>query len=270
MTKQFDVPILLLIFNRPEMTRKVLASIRLIKPKKLYIAADGPRDKGDISKCLAARKIVKEVNWPCRVKTLFQDNNLGCGLGPVTGINWFFKHVEAGIILEDDCLPAPSFLYFCQELLNHYWNNSSIMHISGNNFQYGKKFGHGSYYFSQYTHNWGWATWRRAWRHNNYRLLSREKRKQVWDKQWLMSVEKAKGLAILPNVNLVSNIGFGAEATHTKKIERYAKLPLQTMKFPLVHPKSISRNVMADFLTYHNHFGGSTLGFIFQELSKLI
>lgn len=265
---QLDTPILLMIFNRPDISDKSFEVIRSMKPRQLFICADGPRKDRllDAEKCAKAREIVTRVDWPCELKTLFQKENLGCGLGSVTGINWMFEHVDRGIIMDDDCLPNPSFFYFCQELLKKYENNPKIMHISGNNFQNGIKRGKGSYYFSEYTHNWGWATWARAWKYNDFFMVSPELQKHIWDKQWLNSVHKQKGLAILPNVNLVSNIGSGIDATHTSEITGYSNMPAQTMIFPLIHPKKIRKNRMADFYTYRKVFEGRLRTLIFKKI----
>lgn len=166
-----STPVLLIIFKRPDTTRQVLQAIRQVKPRQLFVAADGPRPDhpDEAEKCHQTRAVIEEVDWKCEVQTLFQQRNLGCGPGPVTGpvtaITWFFHNVEQGIILEDDCLPDLSFFRFCEELLDRYRYTEQIMHISGNNFLYGRKRGSASYYFSKYTHVWGWATWRRAWKY---------------------------------------------------------------------------------------------------------
>ena len=242
-----DTPVLFLIFNRPDTTEKVFNAIKQAKPKQLFISADGPRQEkpGEFEKCQAARKIVEQVDWDCDLQVLFRDNNLGCKKAVSSGINWFFEQVDEGIILEDDCLPDQSFFGFCQELLKYYRNNPKIMHISGNNFQFGRKRGNASYYFSIYNHIWGWATWKRAWQYydvtmadfeefkktNQIEKITRNKDEQAywmyffekvwrneidtWDYQNVYSMWKKQGLAILPNVNLVSNIGFTKDATHT-------------------------------------------------------
>lgn len=136
-----ETPILLLIFNRPDTTQEVFDAIKQAKPKRLFIAADGPRGEkpGEFEKCQAARKIVEQVDWECDFQGLFRENNLGCKKAVSSSISWFFDKVDEGIILEDDCLPDPSFFQFCEELLKHYRNNPKIMHISGNNFQCGRK-----------------------------------------------------------------------------------------------------------------------------------
>ncbi|MEK7104541.1 MAG: glycosyltransferase family 2 protein [Patescibacteria group bacterium] len=269
--KTFDSPVLFIIFNRPNATNLVFAEIKKIKPQKLFIAADGPRKDvpEDYKKCAQTREIIKKIDWPCEVKTLFHKENLGCGLGPLTAINWFFENVEEGIILEDDCVPDQSFFYFCQELLEYYRNNKKIMHISGDNFQYGKKRGFSSYYFSEYAHGWGWATWRRAWKYNNIELLNPELRRHIWDKQWYLSIRKRGGLAILPNVNLVSNIGIGGDSTHTKEPIHYANLPAKQIVFPLIHPKIILRHRLADFFTNRDMFKGSFKRLVFQKILNI-
>lgn len=236
-------PILFLIFNRPDTTQRVFEQIAKQQPLKLYIAADGPRESrtGELDLCEATRKIVETITWPCEVKRLFREENLGCKKAVSSAISWFFENEEEGIILEDDCLPHPDFFGFCEAMLNRYRNTEKVMHISGNNFQEGVKHGDSSYYFSSYAHIWGWATWKRAW--NKYSIgltqeestaiievkfkhyLERKYWKMVaaklhsgefntWDYQWTFTLWKHDGLAIIPNVNLVSNIGFGAASTH--------------------------------------------------------
>lgn len=276
----FQVPILLLIYNRPLVTERVLATLRKLSPAYLFIAADGPKDnEADIKSCEATRILLRNINWPCEVKTLMRERNLGCKLGVSTGISWFFENVEKGIILEDDCIADLSFFEFCSELLNYYKDDEQVMHISGINFQFGKVWGVGNYYFSRYPHVWGWATWRRAWKHYDvemsdlpdfiekdgllpifqkksirrywYKLLSYVSKGSLdtWDHQWAYAIWKKRGLAITPNVNLVSNIGFGAEATHTKTQSNLANLPTYSSG-NLAHPLSKSVCSKADFHTF--------------------
>jgi len=174
MGQEFNTPILFLVFNRPNTTQRVFNVIRQVKPKQLFVAADGPRrDKGaDEEKCEATREIVKQIDWDCEVKTLFREENLGCGKAVSSAITWFFENVEEGIILEDDCLPNLDFFGYCEELLDRYRDNREVMFIGGDNFQKGKKWGDASYYFSAYNHVWGWATWKRTWDIYDFKLDS--------------------------------------------------------------------------------------------------
>ena len=174
----FITPVLFIIFNRVETTKRVFEAIRNVRPLKLYVAADGPRPGNDADKvnCDEVRKIIDDVDWPCEIKTLFQDQNLNCGRAPSTAITWFFEHEEEGIILEDDCLPSTSFFRFCHELLAYYRHDNRVMHIGGNNFLEGwQKDPDYSYYFSRSGHIWGWATWRRAWQTFDFDMLLYEK-----------------------------------------------------------------------------------------------
>lgn len=250
--------VLFIIFNRPDTTQRVLDAIREAAPRQLFVAADGPREDrpDDHEKCRATREIIRQVDWDCELKTLFQGKNLGCGPGPVAAINWFFQNVEEGIILEDDCLPHPDFFRFCEELLDYYRDNERIMEITGNNFQCGQKRGDASYYFSTYTHNWGWATWRRAWRHYHHGLIPADDAKHVWDRQWMITVRRRRGLTVVPNVNLVSNIGFGTDATHTTHTAGFADLPAEGLGFPLIHPEAFAANRAADSHDLWFRFGG--------------
>ena len=262
------VPVLLIIFNRPEITMRTFAQIRKAKPRQLFVAADGPRPghPDDRERCRAAREVINEVDWDCELKTLFRDQNRGCGYGPAEAITWFFEHVEHGIILEDDCMPSESFFPYCAELLQKYSDDEKIWVISGTNplkRWYTKR---SSYIITKMGGTWGWATWRRAWKHFDYEAKKwftkegREKvshslgkqqyvevfakefdhyfetvREDVWDYQWLFARYYHGALSIVPSVNLISNIGFGEDATHTKD-ETFNMPGRQELEFPLTHP----------------------------------
>lgn len=165
-THQFDTPILLIIFKRPDTTQIVFDQLRKVKPKTLYVFADGPRKNriGEEEKCKLAREIIESVDWECNIKKNYNEENLGCKKAVSNAITWFFENEEQGIILEDDVVPNKSFFNFTSSLLEHYRYNSKVMYISGNNFLGNKTNVNGSYYFSIYPHIWGWATWRRAWK----------------------------------------------------------------------------------------------------------
>jgi hypothetical protein len=248
-------PVLLLIFNRPEMTRRVFAEIAEARPVRLYVAADGPRAgvSGELNRCEESRSIATKVDWNCDVATRFEAANVGLAKHVSTSITWFFEHEEEGIVLEDDCVPDLSFFRFCSELLHHYRADPRVMHISGSNLQFGRRRGRGSYYFSRYPQIWGWASWRRAWSLYDFSLRPSWQIDNTWDTQWLLSIERARGVAIVPNVNLVTNIGFGRDATHTKDMLRAASVAAEEMTFPLVHPELVQVDKAADTFTYYVH-----------------
>jgi len=250
-------------------------AIRKVRPAKLYIAADGPREgrKDDIDKCREVREIASAIDWDCDVTKLFRHENLGCGKGPSSAISWFFEHETEGIILEDDCLPSPSFFFFCAELLERYRYDTRIMEIGGNNFEKGISTGKDSYFFSNMIYIWGWATWRRAWKLYDYEMKyyneitdkgyldghydfnyerdhydyifqkmhtgdERTNRRTIWDYQWQFICKINSGLIIVPERNLVSNLGFGADATNTRDPQGIGHdLILDEMVFPLKHPE---------------------------------
>jgi hypothetical protein len=281
-------PVLFVIFNRPDTASCVMEAIRAAGPTRLYVAADGPRDgNGEDQRCEEARRIATEVSWQCEVKTLFRARNLGCRLGVSTAIDWFFEHEEEGIILEDDCVPSQSFFRYCGELLERFRHDERIMHISGSNFQQGRSVTPYSYYFSRYPHCAAWASWRRAWRLYdsdmslwvNYRLsqalrswgdgdptftsywteifdqIARNE-PDSWAYRWTFTCWAHHGLTCLPVRNLVTNIGFGPDATHTKNANGSgARLPREELEFPLRHPSLVVRNVEADSFTQTHHFG---------------
>jgi hypothetical protein len=283
----FETPILFLIFNRPVETLRVFNEIKKQKPKYLYIAADGPREskKRESELCKQTRDIINYIDWDCELKTLFREENLGCGKAISSAINWFFDNVESGIILEDDCLPNETFFTFCREMLLKYKDDNRIGMISGDNFLPDKFNVEHSYYFSQFPHIWGWATWSRAWKKYDFEMtkwLELEKKdwlyrkfssatsryywknifdkvfkKQIdtWDYQWAFTCFNENYLSIIPKKNLISNIGFGnINATHTNsKGGRFANMKTFAMVFPLNHPLDIVKNQSYDsYIQSHN------------------
>ena len=290
MNNRFETAILFLVFNRPDTTQQVFNKIKEIKPKYLFVAADGPRsDKpGEDKKCLETRNIIKQIDWDCELKTLFREINLGCGVAVSEAITWFFDSVEEGIILEDDCLPDLSFFPYCEQLLRTYRNEDKIFFIGGNNFQNGIKRGDGSFYFSNYAHIWGWATWRRAWQKydldmngfpgifnsggldhvfqsnaekkywENIFFQTKQKKTNTWDYQWTYTIWKNKGLAITPNTNLVINLGVMDNSTHNFLKDGFReKTTLNSIEFPLIYP-SIYVDKEADRNTFENKYALST------------
>jgi hypothetical protein len=274
----FSTPILLIIFNRPDLTEQVFTQIRTMRPTKLFIAADGPRNPADLQKCTQARNIISLIDWPCEVKTLFHDKNLGCGLAPAQAITWFFEHAEEGIILEDDCLPNKTFFLFCEKLLQHYHHDTRIFQISGTSYchQLAQK-PLESYAFTQIPTNWGWATWRRAWKHYDFMMNSfpsfttthaiqqifsdtmiqeawqntfectynqARNNPTAWDGQWTYTIFANHGLCIMPTQNLISNIGFREDATHTITADPWREnIPTEEINTEsLIHPTFILPN----------------------------
>lgn len=262
-------PVAFIIFNRPESTARVFAAIAKAMPAKLLVIADGPRDNrpGEAERCAATRRILDSVDWPCEVLTNFAPHNLGCRRRVSSGIDWVFSVVPEAIFLEDDCLPDPTFFRFCEEMLDRYRSDERVMHIGGANFQRGAASSRSSYYFSRHFHVWGWASWRRAWRHYDVdmrawpsvRVAGRladvfpsvdERRTleplydrvfsgtlDTWDIQWTLASRLQNGLAIVPGNNLISNIGFGGHATHTSDPGHpVANMETSPVTFPLTHP----------------------------------
>ncbi len=300
---ELTTPVAFIIFNRPETTKKVFEEIGKAKPKELYIIADGPRENNteDDDLCKKTREVVKKVDWDCVVHKNYSDINLGTKIRPSTGLKWFFSHKDEVIILEDDCLPHPSFFEYCQTLLEYHRNNEKVNMIAGSNFisQYSNK--NYSYYFSVFHHFWGWATWKRSWELFDLEMKSWPELKaskllyqivpdnksakywetlfdevykgkiSTWDYQWYYSSWKNKNLAVVPSVNLVSNIGFGQQATHTKKLKNIrANIPLEDIQFPLIHPHGINSDVKADMIEAKKIFRFKAKERIIRFLKKII
>ncbi len=299
---ELRTPVVLIIFRRPDTTQKVFEVIRQVQPSKLFVIADGPRlDKpGEAEKCIAARKIIEQVDWNCEVLTNYSDINLGCKKRVSSGLDWVFSLVEEAIILEDDCVPDPTFFYFCQELLERYRDETRVMQILGEN-THGYQSQKYSYYLSCYTFYCGWATWRRAWklydgslkvwpqlRETKWldNLLGNERAVQYWLKifdlvyegfnswgwAWSFTCFLHRGLCVGSNVNLISNIGFGVDAAHTtNEFDEIANLPLEAVSFPLNHPTKLVRDSEAERVIDHHRLSGRQYfhGIRKQALEKL-
>jgi len=272
-------PVLFLLFNRPDTTLRVFNEIKAAKPSRLYIAADGPRmDRpGEALLCKEAVAIVSQIDWECKVERLIRTDNLGCKQAVSSAIDWFFENEEEGIILEDDCLPAKSFFYYCDILLEKYRYDTRIRHIAGCNLQRGKTWGDASTYFANQTHVWGWATWRRVWAEYDKDLKKYDEHEvaeklgniftdpflveewtrifrevksgkiDTWDYQLAFINYFNNSLSVNPNVNLISNIGFGDDATHTLSLDSpYANNPLQEIS-EISYPKYMLPEKKADY-----------------------
>lgn len=244
-----DIPVLLIVWRRPHTLHEVINAIRSVAPTRLFVACDGPNSTrpGEVEKVAATRQLIEdEIDWPCKIERFYSDVNQGCRLGVSRAITWFFDHVEEGIILEDDCVPHPDFFLYCSVLLERYRFDTRVWCISGANFQDGNWRGDGSYYFSRYNHCWGWASWRSRWQKYDsdlrqwpsirdsgflktifpdraertywsriWQRLYDHCEPNTWDYQWTFTCLINGGLTALPNYNLVKNVGFGEDATHT-------------------------------------------------------
>ncbi len=290
-----QTPVAFIIFNRPEITKSVFRKIREAQPKKLLVIADGPRaDRPeDIEKCALTRAVIQDVDWDCEVLTNFSEINLGMGRREATGMDWIFSQVDEAIILEDDCLPSSSFFSFCENLLATYRYDERVMLISGGNFQKGNSRTDYSYYFSKYTLTWGWASWKRAWAHYDYDMKSWPEFKQsgllkfvcedadeqrywtgifdlmhkdplqinTWDYQWVYACFAQSGLCVTPNVNMISNIGFGEDATNFQDADdshNLAKIPVADI-WDIRHPPFVVQHKEADLYDFEYTFEGISM-----------
>ncbi|NOT62050.1 MAG: glycosyltransferase family 2 protein [Acidobacteria bacterium] len=330
-------PVAIIVFNRPHVTRRVYEVLRQVKPSTLFVIADGPRDDRpeDVALCEATRAIFEQVDWDCRVIRNYAAQNLGCGPRPASGISWVFEQVPEAIILEDDCLPHPTFFRYCEELLAYYREDNRIAHIGGTCFYPEINRTHLSYRFSRFPLCWGWASWRRAWRHfdadlqdwptmlsngelddmldywletkaarrfwrERFDAIKGEGKIHTWDYQWILACWRQRALSIYPNVNLVSNLGFGDDATHTLSAKatlqpvlkrfglrvnsalsyglsaaydklfpfRFGDLETSPIVFPLYHPIVIERDAVADAVLQRRNYQGGFRGAIKRNLKQ--
>lgn len=283
-----NTPVALFIFNRADTTARVLDALRQVQPRTLVVLADGAREDepSDRARCAAARAQIETIDWKCEVIRDYAETNLGIKRRVESGLETVWAHADEAILLEDDCLPHPTFFRYCEELLARYRDTPVVMGISGTNFHFGQYASPYSYYFSRYALLWGWATWKRAWARYEPKMeewarvretdwLETLMEKPVaarywrnifernfetgenWDYTWAFASWRHEGLHVAPHVNLVSNIGFRADASHTLNAhDPLAEVPAQAIEFPLKHPPGIARDADADELTERNVFSG--------------
>lgn len=298
-------PVLLLVFNRPETTARVIAAIRAARPARFYVAADGPRNAGEAERCEAARRVATQVDWPCDLHTLFRERNLGCRRAVGDAISWFFSREESGIVLEDDCVPSASFFGYCEELLDRYRDDERVMSIGGSNFQKGRRRGPASYYATKHFHCWGWASWRRAWAEYDGELSSvgatlEKGLAQLQDgsaafKRYWMRIYRdcragrysswaypmsltcfarvgagRESLHLAPQVNLVANIGFGGGGTHISVDNQNPAATAGELALPLRHPERLVRDVDADCFTDKTHFRIGWAPLLKEKLMRML
>jgi hypothetical protein len=287
---QFDVPVALLVYNRPQFTASMLAPLRSIRPRRLLVVADGPNAAraGDERQCREVTEVLETIDWPCQIDVNRASTNLGCRKRVQTGLDWVFETVDRAVIVEDDCVLDPSFFPFSRELLNLYEGNERVHVIGAGNGQLGFETGPDSYYFSRYPMIWGWATWRRTWKIYDrdidawpslktqawlqdfledalaaqYWTYSFDQIRggfDTWDYSLTFSSWKANGLSICPRTNLVKNIGWGHDSTHTNDPQSvFANMPLEPLTFPLKHPSDIAVRRDLDTRLERLAFSGNT------------
>lgn len=274
-------PVALFIFNRPDCTARVLEAIAAARPPVLFVVADGPRAEhpNDDRLVAEARAVIDRVDWPCEVRRRYSDVNLNCDRRIASGLDFVFANAPEAIVLEDDCLPDPTFFPYCEQLLERYRDDERVHMISGSN-PTGAS-GMYSYHFSRCFPIWGWASWARAWKHydpemrawpdlretgwlrdhlgdRRAAMLARAWFDQAhagpirqWDFHWMFSGWLRNAVAVAPSVNLVTNIGFGEGATHQGDVNHpFAAVPAQAIDFPLRHPPRVEVLDEADRATW--------------------
>ena len=282
-------PVAMFVFARPDTTARVLDAVRRARPSRLLVIGEAPRrgDAEEEDRCAQVRGLIETVDWDCEVSTDYAPEHLSMRERFETGLGWVFSEVPEAIVLEDDCVPDPSFFHFCDALLERYRDDERVMSIGGTNIQPDTPTGPDSYYFSRYPAIWGWASWSRAWDSHDPGMtawpelrdggwVEREfsdpravgywrhqfeqtfRGDEAWDRAFLFAALAAGRLHAIPSVNLVSNVGFRADATHTGPEQRGAMSHLQTspMELPLRHPAEMRRNAEADAVTERVAFSG--------------
>ena len=296
----FTTPVLFIVFNRPFETLKVLNVLKEIKPDKLFISCDGPRESNitDHHNVDKVRDLIfKNISWDCQIEYLFNEENLGCKVAVSNAISWFFTKVECGIILEDDCYPNLSFFSFCENMLLKYKNDENIWHISGNNSVDSFRFSGDDYLFSNFPFIWGWASWANKWKNYNVELGNIENDKFIeqvfrkkadinywkkifwqvkrgeidtWDYQWTFICWYNSKLSIVPKFNLITNIGFSNSATHTKNYDPHLANLKQRNFLVKKYPSKIKNDIFFDWLIQKRFFNVSILFRIYNKLYRTL
>jgi hypothetical protein len=286
-----QTPVALVVFKRPDLTAQVLAELAKVKPPILLVIADGPRPDRpeEAALCAETRALFDHVGWECDVRRNFAEVNMGLDHRVVDGFSWVFDEVEEAIFLEDDCLPDLSFFRYCDELLARYRHDTRVMQIAGTNFQVGYRRNLDSYHFSHYPTSTGWASWRRAWQHFDYTLAqlpafrdgdwlfdllgSRRAARSFaqgfdrmvasgryhWEACWRFACWTQGGLIAVPNVNLIANLGYRPDGTHTHRRNWLADIQAQSLSFPLRHPEFILPDTRADRFNYYGRYGSGRI-----------
>ena len=304
-------PVLLIFFNRVDTLEITFEQIKKAKPRKLYLAQDGPRNELDVEKIIECRKIVENIDWECEVFKNYSEENHGCGRGPQRAINWFFENEEEGIILEDDCVASQSFFSYCTEMLEKYRDDERIFLVAGCNFELQTTEVDTSYFFGYAGTNWGWATWKRNWDKMDYScswikdnaikesvysiinkinknaakreiaefentnaLVEKGENISYWDAQWQSIRYINHQLSIIPQRNLISNIGVGQQSTHAKSTSKsniekkvigkisYFFNPTFEFEGDLIHPEYVIENIAYDKNVYARQYRKTFKGFV--------
>lgn len=271
MRMQYDVPVVVIVFNRVELAAKLLKCIRQLCPQRLFVISDGARDfvPGEKERVEKVRALFEDISWPCKVQKNYAKKNMGCDNRIPSGLDWVFEQVEEAVILEDDCIPSPQFFLYAEQMLARYREDPRVMMIAGSN-PIQRYEVPASCFFTARVYTWGWATWRRAWEHycdsrTEWDRIRRDgtfarvypfrtryyvkkeldyyfnRGKCPWDYLWWISCMGAGGLCAVPKVNLITNEGFGENATHTKNQGDY-RGDTFPMEFPLVYPAAVERD----------------------------
>ncbi len=299
-----DTPVALMMFNRADLTARVFDAIRQARPRRLFVVADGPRTPAEAPRCAAARDAIR-VDWDCELVTNYSEVNLGCKRRVASGISWVFEQCEEAIILEDDTLPSPSFFPFCQALLARYRDDERVMNIAGTNL-YPRPYPperRETYYFMRYGATCGWASWRRAWKHfdldmTDWPAFKRQGRMKeifesraeqwfwtmlfdaqhggeidTWDYQWLFCRLAQGGLSATASVNMVANLGFRSDGTHTTHQMPKHWQPAQHAHdlADIVHPEYVLPHRDADTYYFEEIFNPSgAAGLALRGLRRLV
>lgn len=299
---QVQHPVVMTVFKRYDCTKQVFEQVRKVKPKKLYVIADGPRNDEEKIKCDKVRSIFNDIDWDCELVTRFSDENYGCAKNSYTGYKWVFSKEEAAIVLEDDCLPSISFFRYCDELLEKYKDDERVYQICGSNLNGNYSPTGNSYLFHRFGCVWGWASWARVWKQYDFEMKKWEDpqvpyllrkniplrqyiqkslnydyyhdnantgKVSIWTIQYEFIWISQSGFCITPSRNLITNIGLGNDSTHTVKEDGLVGRQKYEMDFPLKHPKTILCDIDFDDIMFKKVYYGNTFNRIRSFLKYL-
>ncbi|MBW9203462.1 glycosyltransferase [Bacteroidales bacterium SW292] len=282
-----NAPILLFVYNRPAHTRRLVESLLRnaeAAGSSLFIYSDAPRDESVRPAVDEVRRYVRSIRGFDRVEVVERTENWGLARSIIDGVSTALQRFDRVIVLEDDLVLSPYFLRFMNEALETYKDEPRVGHIQACDFTQAPSLP--DTFLIKWTGSWGWATWRRAWKHFNpdgqalldelerrrlthtfdfdgayryTRMLRRqvEGKNNSWAIRWNASLFLADILSLNVGRSLVQNTGFDGSGTHCGGGGLYASTlwmkPLPVVRISPAVENPAARHAIARY--YRRHFG---------------
>lgn len=240
--EKVDLPVLVIGYKRVNTLRVILEKCLKKTNSVIFVSMDGVNGEANQFEN-AARDLVRLLHRenPDRFRVRLHDRNLGSAVNVISSLDWFYSEVNRGVILEDDCVPEDTFFEYAVSALSFIESESRIWFCSG----YRPEIEHleeMGYSLCSLPMNWGWGTTSRKWGEirnlleieTNESLLTSffkgpsrvywnigHRRIQngwvdAWDTSVAFLMNVANRSTLLPNLNLINNVGNDEHASNTK------------------------------------------------------